>query len=335
MSNRNEPPGKLGWLLSAAPAVRYVTTAPEELRRTNCPQVLAVPLGIMLLIALAWLGSALTQSSSVASPGAAPHRLASISRLSWTSQKFPKDAPAALQPAAAAAQIPHPTQLPHETPPEAGGSSRQSLRSANFLKPRALEFPTSLNSTKTPTPQPQQRTQRPHSSSSSSAPSVDPPAGGASRAPDSKWHLFSFVQGSPMPNTVIVIFVGSAVVLVLIVVAIISHYALSSRTQMRQGSAGFSRQQYHGRAQQRNPLVPRLNHDVFASVVESHPISRPESFNSLYDLPPGFNERKTPRELEYERRVMQTRLAPRPEDPQREQTRRMDSRSSPRGKLDS
>ncbi|KAL8449876.1 hypothetical protein Emed_002839 [Eimeria media] len=34
-----------------------------------------------------------------------------------------------------------------------------------------------------------------------------------------------------------------------------------------------------------------------------------ESFNSLYNLPPGFIERKTPREIEYERRVMSRLLS--------------------------
>lgn len=44
---------------------------------------------------------------------------------------------------------------------------------------------------------------------------------------------FSFLQETPLPNTVIVIVVGTAILLFLIVAAIVSHYVLSMRSQAR------------------------------------------------------------------------------------------------------
>lgn len=120
--------------------------------------------------------------------------------------------------------------------------------------------------------------------------------------------FLSYPLVEPEPNTVILTVVGTCIVLILIIVGIITHYAFSKPSQVRRGAIQETRQSYDGVGQY-NQQVGSSQQDAYQACLAGAPLTSLESFNSLYNLPPGFIERKTPGELDYERRVMSTRLA--------------------------
>ncbi|KAL8272007.1 hypothetical protein Esti_004131 [Eimeria stiedai] len=62
-------------------------------------------------------------------------------------------------------------------------------------------------------------------------------------------------------------------------------------------------------SEQSNQVDSEAHGETYESLPATAPPASLESFNSLYNLPPGFIERKTPREVEYERRVMSRLLS--------------------------
>ncbi|KAL8436694.1 hypothetical protein ACSSS7_001519 [Eimeria intestinalis] len=112
----------------------------------------------------------------------------------------------------------------------------------------------------------------------------------------------SFIQQNQSETTILVL-VTACIVLFLIVVGIITHYALSLRARSRRGGVRDAKEPYDG-LEESNRVESEPQGETYESLPTAPPPASLESFNSLYNLPPGFIERKTPREIEYERRVM-------------------------------
>ncbi|XP_026191891.1 uncharacterized protein LOC113147025 [Cyclospora cayetanensis] len=112
----------------------------------------------------------------------------------------------------------------------------------------------------------------------------------------------SFLQEIPVPSTAILVVVGTCIILVLTVVGIVTYYALFNRTKVRRQSARERLKCYDG---EQKAIVAQQGHDCCLP----NPRAPRESFNSLYNLPSGFNERKTPSDIEYERQALSTRFA--------------------------
>ncbi|KAL8426141.1 hypothetical protein Efla_007222 [Eimeria flavescens] len=129
-----------------------------------------------------------------------------------------------------------------------------------------------------------------------------PKAHNSSARPAGNNSSFSFVEKSESSLAILVL-VGTCFMLCLIVAGILTYYALSMQAHARKGEERDSNQPYDA-FQEANQHGSEQHTKTYQTRPSGAPQASLESFNSLYNLPPGFIERKTPREVEYERRVM-------------------------------